>query len=273
LVGDNSARRSDLPLRTVSAVVMVAVAGGALWLGGYVWPAFVALVAGGVLWEFSKLANGLARGVVARTAWFFGGVIYVGVAAEVLVELRMPGFAPALAVAGAVIGTDVGAYFAGRAIGGPKIAPAISPSKTWAGLAGGMLGAGLVLVDALVLPMWLEARNYCSWDHPADIMLHCPPPFPWRGALTALALGTLLAVIAQAGDFFESWMKRRAGVKDSGKLIPGHGGLFDRVDGLLAVCFVMGLLQAAMILDTLAHPPSFIRHVDTKVVVPSAKPD
>jgi phosphatidate cytidylyltransferase len=122
-----------------------------------------------------------------------------------------------------VVATDVGAYFAGRAIGGPKIAPAISPSKTWAGLGGGIVGASLV--------GWIGARLVGAGE--GDEL--------FTGLTDIILFGVLVAVIAQAGDFFESWMKRRAGVKDSGKLIPGHGGLFDRLDGLLAVLFVIAL--------------------------------
>lgn len=236
-MGDNSGKRSDLPLRTISAVVMVAVAGGALWLGGYVWPAFVALVAGGVLWEFSKLANGLARGVVARTAWFFAGAIYVGVAAEVLLLLRLEAAPWVLLLVLAVVATDIGAYFSGRAIGGPKIAPAISPSKTWAGLGGGMVASALTCAGFLHYTL--------CWQASQSPFTPCHAPGYWKLPLAAAGYGAALAVVAQAGDFGESWMKRRAGVKDSGNLIPGHGGLFDRVDGLLAVCFVIGLIGVA----------------------------
>ena len=108
---------------------------------------------------------------------------------------------------------------AGRAVGGPKIAPRISPSKTWAGLCGGIAGAIAVIYLA-------EKQTGAVGTVPLIV-----------------AFGVAAAIIAQTGDFFESWMKRRAGVKDSGNLIPGHGGLFDRVDGLLAVCFVLGLLS------------------------------
>ena len=244
-------KHSELRLRVISGVVMAAVALGALWVGGYAWGLLVALVAGACLWEWSKLSSAIAAGVVGRTAWFFGGVVYVGIAAEVLLMLRnMPfyGFRMVLLVVLAVVATDVGAYFAGRAIGGPKIAPKISPSKTWAGLAGGMLGAGLVLVGAQVLPRWLNLRHFCEAGEPRfgfDGPI-CPIAFPWHDVLLALAVGGVVAIIAQAGDFFESWLKRKAGVKDSGWIIPGHGGVFDRVDGLLAVCFVMGLLMVAM---------------------------
>jgi phosphatidate cytidylyltransferase len=125
-----------------------------------------------------------------------------------------------------VIATDVGAYFSGRTFGGPKIAPAISPSKTWSGLAGAAVLSALASLGLLLL-----ATGRIFFDE-AQVL-----------AQFTLA-GVAVAVIAQAGDFFESWMKRRAGVKDSGSLIPGHGGLFDRVDGLLAVLFVAGLLSA-----------------------------
>ena len=115
-----------------------------------------------------------------------------------------------------VIATDIGAYFTGRAFGGPKIARRISPSKTWSGLVGGMLAAGLV---ALV-PAY-------AFAHGMKLDLST--------LVATFLLGMTAAVVAQVGDFFESWMKRRAGVKDSSGLIPGHGGLLDRIDGLLAV--------------------------------------
>ncbi len=226
-------KKSDLGVRTVSAAVMLAVAGAALWLGGWVWTAFVAAVGIGVLWEWWGLVRRITSGVWARALWLIGGVVYVGLACWSLVTMEAPG---ALLPVAIVIGTDVGAYFAGRAIGGPRIAPSISPSKTWAGLGGGILGAILVLYiivsAALLLPH--------DFDIPAIYVL----------ALSLVA--ATLAVIAQAGDFFESWMKRRAGVKDSGNLIPGHGGLFDRVDGLLPVATVVAsLLHALMLQDPL----------------------
>ncbi|MEL6486641.1 MAG: phosphatidate cytidylyltransferase, partial [Pseudomonadota bacterium] len=122
-----------------------------------------------------------------------------------------------------VIAVDVGAYFSGRAIGGPKIASALSPSKTWAGLAGGAAAASLVCI-AVVASGWMPELG-----ENASV----------TGLLLAVLAGVLVAVVAQAGDFFESWMKRRAGVKDSSALIPGHGGVFDRVDGFLAVFFLI----------------------------------
>ena len=243
-------RRSDLGVRTLSAAVMVTVAGAALWLGGAVWIAFVCAVAVGVLWEWVRLARMATRSPAERGLWNFAGMLYVGTGAAMLLFLRNPAFtlAPLLTVLVAVIGVDVGAYFTGRALGGPKIAPAISPSKTWAGLLGGVLGATLVLLCAARL--WQEGAIGLSAQGLAADAASCLGTQPCRylraGPLalfvTCLMTGIFMAVFAQAGDFFESWMKRRAGVKDSGNLIPGHGGFFDRLDGLLAVLFVLALM-------------------------------
>ncbi len=224
--------RSDLGVRTASGVVMMSIAIAAIWFGGYAFMALVVLVGLGVCWEFTKLVLGFTQGKTARIFWLLGGTVYVGLACFSLLLFGSPffgKFAVVTLIAG-VIGTDVGAYFAGRTIGGPKIAPKISPSKTWSGLVGGMIGAGL----AMLLVQNLMGVNYLFVYHPPITMV----------------AGGVLACIAQAGDFFESWMKRRAGVKDSGHLIPGHGGLFDRVDGLIAVSFVVGLISvASMLLD------------------------
>jgi len=229
--GEAVANKSDLPVRTASALVMLAIAGAALWLGGWAWIALVTLVALGVFWEWRSLVRGFEGDVVKLGLWNALGLVYIGLAAFMLFWLRdgYGGIMGVVPVIGAVILTDVGAYFAGRTFGGPKIAPKISPSKTWSGLVGGMIGAGLAL--------YLGYRFYDG--------------MPQSLAMMAFPVGALLAIVAQAGDFFESWLKRRAGVKDSGKLIPGHGGLFDRVDGLLAVCFVLGLLSLGTIAEAL----------------------
>jgi phosphatidate cytidylyltransferase len=229
MAGVDTPKKSDLGVRTVSAVVMVAVAGTALWLGGWVWTVLVGLIAAGVLWEWRALVRGFVSSPVRQGVWNAGGVVYIGAAAAVLLFLRSDFFPPTavLSLLLAVIATDIGAYFAGRTIGGPKIAPSISPSKTWAGLGGGAMGATL----AIGLMAWANSRA----------VVGNPPSPDWHDALI---FGPLVAVVAQLGDFFESWMKRKAGVKDSGKLIPGHGGLFDRVDGLLAVAFAFGILAS-----------------------------
>ncbi|NBC38021.1 phosphatidate cytidylyltransferase [Novosphingobium sp. FSY-8] len=229
-------KNADLKARTLSAIVMVAVAGGALWLGGYVWMAFVLLVSAGVCWEWSRLAQAIAQSWWSRLLWLIFAVVYVGLAAEMLLMLRAWSIAPVLGIVLAVIGTDIGAYFAGRTFGGPKIAPRISPSKTWSGLAGGMLGSAAMLAVMFYVTYRQEAAALGRFGFGETPVYHWQP---------AVLYGPLIAVIAQIGDFFESWMKRRAGVKDSSRLIPGHGGLFDRVDGLLAVLFVLGLMVLA----------------------------
>jgi len=244
-VRDPGAGVSDLPVRLGSAVVMLVISAGALWLGGWFWTGFVGLLALGVLWEWNRLVARLGVSGAAETLWFFGGVVYIGGAALAMMALRngaqfLPvggqslGYGPLEVLIGyiaPIIAVDAGAYFAGRAIGGPKIAPKISPSKTWAGLGGGALAAGLVALG-----------NELADFGPAS----GSPGYDFASIALALAAGGLIAVLAQTGDFFESWMKRRAGVKDSSNLIPGHGGLFDRLDGFLAVFFMLFVIATAM---------------------------
>lgn len=248
-----TSRKSDLPVRAASAVVMVVIAGTALWLGGWVWKAFVGLVALGVLWEWRGLVAGFQPSPMKRGLWNAGGLVYVGLGTTILalMNMRFDGLYNVALILLAVIGTDVGAYFAGRTFGGPKIAPKISPSKTWSGLVGGAVGAAI----ALVAVQWIWSAGACEALLGVKISPSNLNKFGFDGPCSfadvptnyviyvSLIAGPLIAIVAQAGDFFESWMKRRAGVKDSGKLIPGHGGLFDRVDGLLAVCFVLGVLS------------------------------
>ena len=224
-VAATAPRQSELGVRVLSAVVMIAITGIALWLGGWPFAAFVALVAVGVFWEWWDMVLRFAKHPIARILWIAAGLVYLFVAAVALIELREDSLAVACQLLLIVIAVDVGAYFAGRTIGGPRIAPKVSPSKTWAGLAGGIVAASAA--HAAVMP----------WTDPDFSTLSA-------GAIAGFSLlgGALVAVIAQFGDFFESRMKRKAGIKDSGSLIPGHGGLFDRVDGLVAVLFVVGLL-------------------------------
>lgn len=237
-------KNADLPARIGSAVVMVLVAGTALWLGGWVWTLFVAAIGLGVLWEWWALARQIASSGAKRAVWGLGGLFYVGLAIAMLIQLRGQsaiGWPLLLIVLFGVVLTDIGAYFAGRTFGGPKIAPAISPSKTWSGLLGGMLGAALGIYLAIRVSFsgpFLDAMNAALGpEHPVLLPASVSPSL-----LGCLIGGAILAVVAQSGDFFESWMKRGAGVKDSGHLIPGHGGLFDRTDGMIAVLFVLGLL-------------------------------
>lgn len=241
---------SDLRIRTISGAVMIALTGLAIWLGGPVWIAFVCATAVAVLWEWVRLSRAGTQNPAERGFWNFAGMFYVGTCAAMLLFLRNPAFslAPLLTVIVGVIAVDVGAYFTGRTFGGPRIAPSISPSKTWSGLAGGIVGATVVLFCAASL--W---RSGVISVTPAGNAADAAACFGMRPCwyltagvaplfATCLMTGILFAICAQGGDFFESWMKRRAGVKDSGNLIPGHGGFFDRVDGLLAVLFVLGLM-------------------------------
>ena len=237
--GEQPAKKSDLGVRTLSAVVMVAVAGTALWLGGMVWSLFVIAVSLGVVWEWRSLVAGFEPSPAKRGLWNVAGVVYVWLAGFALVLMRSDDVLVPLVPLACVVFTDVGAYFGGRTIGGPKIAPSISPSKTWAGLLSGMTASGLLAGLFLWFAQGMAHPSASTADHLIQ-------------AVPALGVGMAIAVIAQAGDFFESWMKRRAGVKDSGSLIPGHGGLFDRADGLLAVWFVIGLFMFATVFGTLA---------------------
>ncbi|RJX66063.1 CDP-archaeol synthase [Tsuneonella suprasediminis] len=225
-------KNADLGARVVSAVVMVVITGIALMLGGWVWLVFVALVALAALWEWNGLVKRASWSPASEVLWVFFGVIYIGVAALGMVQLRAL-YLPIFFAAGfivPIIAVDVGAYFIGRALGGPKIAPRISPSKTWAGLAGGILGASIVYL--IVGYIW-----------PDSYFVSSEGIFGWKSVVGAMILGTFVAALAQAGDFFESWMKRRAGMKDSGRLIPGHGGVLDRIDGLIAVFFVLTITR------------------------------
>jgi phosphatidate cytidylyltransferase len=206
--GDRAVRLVRLAAAAVPALAIVATMSGSPALG-------LAMIGLGAV-----LAAGCAALVpttpVDRAAF---GALYIGLPCLCLVWLRNfepGGFSSVLWLLLVVWGTDVGAYFAGRSIGGPKLAPAISPSKTWAGLGGGMAAAALL--GAIAAP----ANLGLGWLG-----------LGWVGVGWSALFGAVLAVVAQAGDLFESHLKRRAAVKDSGRLLPGHGGLLDRVDGLL----------------------------------------
>src|SRR3990167_8423697 len=130
-MSDASSPKSDLHVRTLSAIVMLAVAGTALWLGGWWWGAFSAVVGAGIFAEWQMLVRKFVTGKVARVGWTLAGLVYVAIAGALLVIVRIADGAGIFGIAiivGGVIAVDVGAYFAGRSIGGPKIAPKISPS-------------------------------------------------------------------------------------------------------------------------------------------------
>lgn len=215
-------RTSDLPKRAASAVVMLAIAGAALWAGGMVLDLFIAAVALACFGEFARLVWRAAEKPLFRLIGLPAGSAYIGLAAWVLIRIDELAILALIVVS--VICVDTFAYFFGRTLGGPKIAPMISPSKTWAGLLGGAVGATLAIALFVLTPVGGDDFVLGSID----------------GAFVLILLGTVVAICAQAGDFFESWLKRRAKMKDSSNLIPGHGGVFDRVDGLLPVALVFG---------------------------------
>jgi phosphatidate cytidylyltransferase len=204
---------ADAAVLTALSAPVLAVALGAVWRGQFALAAAVVAVGVAAL-AGRSWANG--RSVV----WPVLGLVYLSVPAAALVWLRgqPDGAKIVLWVLLVVWAVDIGAYAAGRGIGGPRLAPRISPGKTWAGLAGGVAAAGLVAGAGGAL-------------------------LGLGGDVAALAAaGGVLAVVGQAGDLAESAFKRRFHAKDSGRLIPGHGGLLDRVDGLLAVAPVVALL-------------------------------
>lgn len=248
----------DLAKRAVVGLALIGVAAAALWWGGLVFWLVIALVSVLMIDEWAALhgcrtrerrltqgalavplvllAPGIGPGpgwialaaiagsaafvvAVVRRRGIALGILYVGLPALSLILLReeVPGgLLLAFWAMALVWACDIGAYFAGRMIGGPKLAPGISPAKTWAGLWGGVLaaaafGAGM---SALGLPLYLAIAT------------------------------PLLAVLAQIGDLYESAIKRRAGVKDSSNLLPGHGGLMDRLDGLVPVAMAAAMLVA-----------------------------
>lgn len=261
--------RSELPTRFAAGIVMAALASLLIYVGG--WPfrllvmagvavmllewgdmhriprawAWLAvalatvLLLGGIellypaaLWDlevgaesfapawqgFGALAVGaLLLALASRRPSLAGGFLYVTFPAFALLLLSWTWVALVFWVMIVTWSTDIFAYFAGRSIGGSKLAPTISPNKTWAGLIGGMAGAA---VAGALIAWWLDVGM----------------PFLWIGA----AMGA----IAQGGDLYESWLKRRAGVKDSGRLLPGHGGVLDRVDGLLPVALLTFFILA-----------------------------
>lgn len=202
--GGGASFRSDAASWTLfAAVATVAALAVSGFHGAAVWTApagFAVLYA-------------VARGVDRKAPLLLAcGPLYIGLPLVALIWLRQTpefGMATAFWLLAVVWATDTAALFVGRALGGPKLAPVISPNKTWAGFFGGLLGAVLV---SLAAALWQDAVS------------------PWP----LLIAGVALSIVAQAGDLLESRIKRFLHVKDSGSVIPGHGGLFDRMDALLA---------------------------------------
>ncbi|HEU5095798.1 MAG TPA: phosphatidate cytidylyltransferase [Reyranella sp.] len=198
-------------LRVASAAILAPLCLAAIWFG-FPWIDLMAATAAPILLgEWLRLTRG--RPVVRGLAILYGLAAIVA-----LLWLRHQpdrGRETVLWVVACVWATDIGAYFVGSLAGGARLAPAISPGKTWSGLVGGICLSAIVSAT-------------------------CGLVFA-RGDTIALALvGAGIAIVAQAGDLLESAAKRRAGLKDSGHVIPGHGGLLDRVDGLIAALVFVG---------------------------------
>jgi len=212
-IGDN------LLVRVASSFVLAAAAIGAAWRGGAVFAIFWGAAALVVAWEWMML---VAR-AENRARWLAAGALYAALTAVAPLMLRadaVHGLAAILFLFAIVWATDVMGYVVGRAIGGPKLWPAISPNKTWSGALGGTIGAlaaGLAVAAAASLAL-----------------------------LPIAILAVILSMVAQAGDFIESAVKRRFGVKDASHLIPGHGGVMDRLDSFIAaalVAIVIGVVR------------------------------
>lgn len=223
----------DLAVRLASAAVMLAILGFALWRGGAVLIGLIVAVGLAVFAEYALLVRKIATNDARWAAALVAGAAYIGLGVLALIRIRGELL---VLVLGIVIFTDTGAFFTGRALGGPRIAPRISPSKTWSGLVGGMIAAALWCA-VFVGVIWAAAARLYGGP------LQSGAGTPAAAIGIAAAAGAGLAIVAQAGDFFESWLKRRAGVKDSSRLIPGHGGIFDRVDGVLPVAIVVGIVN------------------------------
>ena len=206
---------SELLVRSVAAIAMMIVALAAAMVGGYYFAVLVAAAATAIFYEWTRLVRGWGP------AWYIGGFVYALIPALALLWVRdraEDGFALVLWIFIVTWATDIGAYLAGRALGRRKLAPSISPAKTVEGLYGGIAAA------AILGGVW-------AWYTGLEQSLFVMAP--------------VLALAAQGGDLFESWMKRRSGVKDSGRWLPGHGGLFDRLDGLVPVAVLTALAELA----------------------------
>ncbi|PDT01915.1 phosphatidate cytidylyltransferase [Rhizobium chutanense] len=254
----------ELKLRIVSGLILAAVVLAATWYGGFAFRILAAVIGLLIYYEWSKItgivrdwvsntvgwigqaaiaslvlvghfefAAGMLVGVTAvgialiilhgTSRWLPVGLFYAGATGLALAAIRsddQPGLYAMLFIFAVVWATDILAYFVGRALGGPKLAPSISPGKTWSGAIGGAVSAvaaGVVLIHFLI-----------------------------PGAeIIAAGAALVLSVCSQSGDLFESFIKRKFGVKDSSRLIPGHGGVMDRVDGLIFACFSALLLAGA----------------------------
>lgn len=267
---------SDLKLRIISSVILIPPVLYALISGGLSYQILILLAAVVMSFEWNNMISyneQVQLNIKQRTRWDLLGIIYIVVPTVSLLTLRSSdhGLIYILWLFISVWSVDIAAYFAGKTIGGPKIWVKISPNKTWSGLLGGILGAVIVAIifsffvseaketkeetaSNTAVQMQAEPSSDVQPDN-VDIVL---PELSGQSSVSHeilekpsshsmlffVFIGGLLAIVAQIGDFFESWVKRYFGLKDSGSTIPGHGGLLDRVDGLLlAAPFLLLILS------------------------------
>lgn len=213
--------KNSIMTRIASAVVLAPLVLWVVYEGGLAFELLIALAAMTLVYEWTRMVG-------RKQLWLVLGGVYIASAVFALWWLREGSeqglfyFFWLLAV---VWLTDIGGYMFGLTIGGPKLAPAISPKKTWSGFAGGVtlaMGGGYLV--QYIFSQSTENTNF----------------------IAGIGLSAGISVVSQLGDLLESMVKRRFGVKDSGNVIPGHGGLFDRVDGLLAAAIVLVLINFAL---------------------------
>ncbi len=226
---------SGLELRIISGIIL-----GPLMLAVIIWggiPFLLTIGAAAIisLNEWYRMARAGNRFIPDMAI----GCTYLCVSLASFVVLRMMFAEGLFLVLGLILcvwASDTGAYFSGKKIGGPKLAPKISPNKTWAGLGGAMIFSGLALACVFALVPWMSGML----SEKATVDLE-------QNALgMVFIMGCLFGAVGQAGDLFVSRFKRRVGIKDTGNIIPGHGGLLDRIDALLLVTPVFLLSYALL---------------------------
>jgi phosphatidate cytidylyltransferase len=270
---DGASGSRNLALRIVSAIVLAPLALGAAYAGSWPFALFWTIAALIVLWEWIKLVAGpghvlmfstcaaaivvaavgelrhhpmaalliVGLGVLAsfifapqtRRVWIAAGVAYAGAMLLAPLYLRFDpyyGMQAVLLLFSIVWTTDVLGYFAGRAIGGPKLCPSVSPKKTWSGAVAGSIGG---MLAAIAMVHVFAAFKFGEFH-----------PVAWA------SIGLILSIVAQCGDLLESWIKRHFGAKDASQIIPGHGGVMDRLDGFWAAAVVgcvIGIARGGML--------------------------
>jgi phosphatidate cytidylyltransferase len=222
---------SSLKLRLLSGLTLGPLALAIIMFGGLPFKIFMALAFGIAVREWINMAR-KGKHVVRDTIL---GVSYIGLCFLAFWKLRLDleqGLFLTFCLCLGVVASDVSAYFSGKTIGGPKLAPAISPNKTWAGFIGGAIGSAAVL----------SALNY--YAAPLGEMVNMQWQ-PFTTPVMAVVIGLCFSIVGQAGDLLISRYKRKVGVKDTGAIIPGHGGLLDRIDSVMLVTlfFLMAVME------------------------------